>query len=132
MTMTDPLADMLTRIRNGQGAHKETVRCSFSRLRMEVLRVLKEEGYITDYRQEKDDRGIAFLEITLKYFEGAGVIQEIARVSRPGRRVYCNISSLPHIYSGLGTAILSTSSGVMSDAQAREQSVGGEFLCRVF
>lgn len=132
MTMTDPLADMLTRIRNGQTSHKESVRCGFSSLKAEVLRVLKEEGYIVNYREEKDERGINFLEITLKYHNDVPVIQEIKRVSRPGRRIYRDVESLPYIYSGLGIAIVSTSSGVMSDRSARQLAVGGEFLCQVF
>lgn len=132
MTMTDPLADMLTRIRNGQRARKAHIRCGFSRLRMEVLRVLKEEGYITEYKKAEDERGISFLEVVLKYHEDLPAIQEIKRLSKPGRRVYCSVAELPYVYSGLGIIIVSTSKGVMSDSAARKQSVGGELLCRLF
>jgi small subunit ribosomal protein S8 len=132
MAMSDPLGDMLTRIRNGQRTGKSKVRAPASKLRANVLDVLKREGYIRDYRTEASDRGLAEVEIELKYNEGAPVIQEIARVSRPGRRVYSKIKELPRVYNGLGITILSTPRGVMSDQEARAANVGGEVLCRVF
>lgn len=132
MAMNDPLGDMLTRIRNGQRTGKSKVRAPASKLRANVLEVLKREGYIRDYRTEEVGRGLAEVEIELKYNEGAPVIQEIARVSRPGRRVYSKIKELPRVYNGLGITILSTPRGVMSDQEARAANVGGEVLCRVF
>ena len=132
MAMSDPLGDMLTRIRNGQRTGKSKVRAPASKLRANVLEVLKREGYIRDYRTEETDRGLSEVEIELKYNEGAPVIQEIARVSRPGRRVYSKIKELPRVYNGLGITILSTPRGVMSDQEARSANVGGEVLCRVF
>jgi len=132
MAMSDPLGDMLTRIRNGQRTGKSKVRAPASKLRANVLDVLKREGYIRDYRTEEVGRGLAEVEIELKYNEGAPVIQEISRVSRPGRRVYSKIKELPRVYNGLGITILSTPRGVMSDQEARAANVGGEVLCRVF
>lgn len=132
MAMSDPLGDMLTRIRNGQRSGKSKVRAPASKLRANVLDVLKREGYIRDYRTEEVGVGLAEVEIELKYNEGAPVIQEIARVSRPGRRVYSKIKELSRVYNGLGITILSTPRGVMSDQEARAANVGGEVLCRVF
>lgn len=132
MAMSDPLGDMLTRIRNGQRTGKSKVRAPASKLRANVLEVLKREGFIRDYRTEQGDRGLNEVEIELKYNEGTPVIQEIARVSRPGRRVYSKIKELPRVYNGLGITILSTPRGVMSDQEARAANVGGEVLCRVF
>ena len=132
MAMSDPLGDMLTRIRNGQRTGKSKVRAPASKLRANVLEVLKREGYIRDYRTEQGDRGLNEVEIELKYNEGAPVIQEIARISRPGRRVYSKIKELPRVYNGLGISILSTPRGVMSDQEARAANVGGEVLCRVY
>ena len=132
MAMSDPLGDMLTRIRNGQRTGKSKVRAPASKLRANVLEMLKREGYIRGYRTESDERGLNEVEIELKYNEGAPVIQEIARVSRPGRRVYSKIKELPRVYNGLGITILSTPRGVMSDQEARAANVGGEVLCRVF
>ncbi len=132
MSMTDPLSDMLTRIRNGQQAHKERVRSPASRLRSNVLDVLQREGYIRGYTQHEIRPGLAETEIELKYHEGDPVIREINRVSTPGRRVYAKIKDLPRVYNGLGIAILSTPRGVLSDAEARDQNVGGEVLCQVF
>ena len=132
MAMSDPLGDMLTRIRNGQRSGKSKVRAPASKLRANVLEVLKREGYIRDYRTEETGRGLSEVEIELKYNEGAPVIQEIARVSRPGRRVYSKIKELSRVYNGLGITILSTPRGVMSDQEARAANVGGEVLCRVF
>jgi len=134
MTMSDPLGDMLTRIRNGQRVHKTSVRCPASKLRGNVLNVLRDEGYIRGWRRLEEDQKETkpFLEIELKYQGGDPVIQEISRVSTPGRRVYSSIKDLPRIYSGLGISILSTPRGVMSDTEARAANVGGEVLCRVF
>lgn len=132
MGMSDPLGDMLTRIRNGQRGGKSVVRAPSSRLRSNVLEVLKREGYIRGYRVADLRAGVSELEIELKYNDGIPVIQEISRVSRPGRRVYSKIKELPRYYNGLGITILSTPRGVMSDHEARAANVGGEVLCRVF
>lgn len=132
MSMTDPLADMLTRIRNAQVAGKETVTCPVSKLKGNVLDVLKREGYIRGYRRREVDTGYLEFEIELKYHEGMPVIREIARVSKPGRRVYSSIRDLPKVYRGLGISIVSTPQGVMSDIEARSAHVGGEVLCKVF
>jgi small subunit ribosomal protein S8 len=132
MSMTDPLGDMLTRIRNGQRAHKPTIQSPASRIRANVLEVLQREGYIRSYSREEVRPGVAELKIELKYVDGEPVIREITRVSKPGRRVYSKIADLPRIYNGLGIAILSTPRGVMSDNEARAANVGGEVLCRVF
>jgi len=130
--MTDPLGDLLTRIRNGQRARKGSITAPASRLRSNVLEVLKREGFIRGYSQEEISMGISELKIELKYHEGDPVIQEINRVSKPGRRVYSKIKDLPRVYNGLGISILSTPRGVMSDAEAREKNIGGEVLCQVF
>ena len=132
MSMSDPLGDMLTRIRNGQRAHKATVASPASKIRTNVLEVLKREGYIRGYTQEQVRPGVNELRIELKYVDGEPVIREIDRVSKPGRRVYSKIADLPRIYNGLGIAILSTPRGVLSDNEARAANVGGEVLCRVF
>ena len=132
MAMSDPLGDMLSRIRNGQRIGKSRVKAPASKLRSNVLDVLKREGYIRDYRKAELRAGLAELEIELKYNDGNPVIQEISRVSRPGRRVYSKIKELPRYYGGLGITILSTPRGVMSDQEARRANVGGEVLCRVF
>lgn len=132
MTMTDPLGDMLTRIRNAQGRRKTKVSTPASTLRARVLEVLKSEGYIRDYAQVDYDGGKSEIEIELKYFEGEPVMREIARVSKPGRRVYVGVKSIPNVANGLGISILSTPKGVMADHQAREENVGGEVLCRIF
>jgi small subunit ribosomal protein S8 len=130
--MTDPLGDMLTRIRNGQMAKKANVTAPASRLRANVLEVLKREGYIRGYSQAEQRAGVIELTIELKYHEGSPVIREISRVSKPGRRVYSKIRDLPKVSNGLGISILSTPRGVMSDAEARAANVGGEVLCKVF
>ena len=133
MTMSDPVADLLTRIRNGQRANKSSVLSPVSKLRSRVLDVLKSEGYIRGYETRKGDGSeMDSFQIKLKYHEGKPVIHTISRVSRPGRRVYSKMKDLPRYYDGLGIAILSTPRGVMSDAQARLSNVGGEILCRVF
>jgi small subunit ribosomal protein S8 len=132
MAMTDPLGDMLTRIRNGQTAKKSAVTSPASRLRACVLDVLQREGFIRGYSEVELRPGVRELRIELKYHEGEPVIREISRVSRPGRRVYSKIKDLPRIYNGLGVAILSTPRGVISDAEARDARVGGEVLCKIF
>ncbi len=132
MTMTDPLGDMLTRIRNGQRAKKTKITSPASRLRTNVLEVLKREGFIRGFSQQKIRTGISEIEIELKYHDGDPVIREINRVSTPGRRVYSGVKDLPRVYDGLGISILSTPRGVLSDSEARDQNVGGEILCRVF
>jgi small subunit ribosomal protein S8 len=132
MAMSDPLADMLTRIRNGQRARQAVVAAPASNFRANVLEVLKREGYIRGFTREQVRPGIAQLKIELKYVDGEPVIRELARVSKPGRRVYSKIGDLPRIYNGLGISILSTPRGVLSDNEARAAKVGGEVLCRVF
>jgi small subunit ribosomal protein S8 len=132
MNISDPLGDMLTRIRNAQMRGKTSVRSPASGLRGRVLDVLKEEGYIRGYAQVEYDTGKNEFEIELKYYEGRPVIQEIARVSTPGRRVYSSVKQLPRVRNGLGITILSTPKGVMSDSEARVQNVGGEVLCQIF
>jgi small subunit ribosomal protein S8 len=130
--MNDPIGDMLTRIRNAQMRGKSTVSTPASKLRGWVLDVLAEEGYIRGYETGTDARGHATLEIGLKYFEGTPVIRELKRVSTPGRRVYMGVKDIPVVRQGLGVSIVSTPKGVMSDANARSQNVGGEVLCTVF
>lgn len=132
MSMTDPLGDMLTRIRNGQSAKRDWVLAPASRLRSNVLEVLKREGYIRGFAQREVRPGVSELRIELKYHEGEPAIRQISRVSRPGRRVYAKIKDLPRVFNGLGIAILSTPRGVMSDSEARAAKVGGEVLCQVF
>lgn len=132
MTMTDPLGDMLTRIRNAQMRKKSKVSTPGSSLRKRVLEVLEAEGYIRGYANVDFDGGKSELEIELKYYDGEPVIREIQRVSKPGRRVYASVRNLPRVMDGLGVSILSTPKGVMSDSEARNQNVGGEVLCRVF
>ena len=132
MSMSDPLGDMLTRIRNAQRSRHSSCVAPASKLRANVLDVLRREGYIRGFAAEELRPGIAQLRIELKYNEGEPVIKEIHRVSKPGRRVYSKIRELPRVYAGLGVSILSTPRGVMSDAEARAANVGGEVLCRVF
>jgi small subunit ribosomal protein S8 len=130
--MTDPLGDLLARIRNAQQARKATVQSPASKIRANVLEVLQREGYIRGYSREEVRPGVAELTIELKYVDGEPVIREITRVSKPGRRVYSRIADLPRVYNGLGISILSTPKGVMSDNEARAANLGGEVLCRVF
>jgi small subunit ribosomal protein S8 len=132
MTMTDPLGDMLTRIRNAQLRRRGSVSTPGSRLRARVLDVLKSEGYIRDYSTTEFGNGRTEFEIELKYFDGEPVIRRIARVSKPGRRVYASVDAMPRVADGLGVTILSTPQGVMADHEAREKNVGGEVLCQVF
>ena len=132
MSMSDPLGDMLTRIRNAQLRRKSTVRTPSSKIRGWVLDVLQSEGFIRGYESGEDDRGLGEFEISLKYYEGQPVIRELKRVSTPGRRVYSSVKDMPRVRNGLGVSIVSTPKGVMSDARAREENVGGEVLCTVF
>ena len=132
MPMNDPLGDMLTRIRNAQMRRRPKVVTPASNLRGRVLDVLAEEGYIRGYSRVEPKGESATFEIELKYFNGQPAIREIERVSKPGRRVYSPVKDLPTVANGLGVAILSTPKGVMSDAKAREENVGGEILCNVF
>ena len=131
MAVTDPLGDLLTRIRNGQRAKKDSVLSPASKLRVRVLDVLQREGYIRGYSTEQMGPA-AGVHIELKYFEGQPAIKHVARVSKPGRRVYSGSQSLPRVMNGLGITIVSTPNGVLSDAEAREQNVGGEVLAEVF
>ena len=132
MSLSDPVGDMLTRIRNGQKAGKATIVSPASKARASVLEVLKREGYIRGYEQADGESGGSALRIELKYHEGHPVIREISRVSRPGRRVYSKVTEIPRVFNGLGISILSTPRGVMSDNEARAANVGGEVICRVF
>ncbi|APG63317.1 30S ribosomal protein S8 [Sphingorhabdus lutea] len=134
MALTDPLGDMLTRIRNGQRAKKDSVISPASKLREHVLDVLQREGYIRGYSEEMLGRRAQHkgIRIELKYFEGEPAIRHLARVSKPGRRVYSGSQELPVIRNGLGITIVSTPRGVLSDAEARENNVGGEILAEVF
>lgn len=132
MAMTDPLGDMLTRIRNGQQARKVKISSPYSKLRLNVLEVLKREGYIRGFVDAEISSGIREIEVELKYHDGTPVIKEVKRVSKPGRRVYSKIKDLSPVYNGLGISILSTPRGVLSDNEARAQNVGGEVLCQVF
>ena len=131
MPLTDPLGDMLTRIRNGQRARKDSVLTPASKLRVRVLDVLQREGYIRGYSEEQMGPA-AGIRIELKYFEGQPAIKHVARISKPGRRVYSGSQELPRVRNGLGITIVSTPRGVLSDAEAREQNVGGEVLAEVF
>ncbi len=130
--MNDPIGDMLTRIRNSQMRGKSTVSSPASKLRVWVLDVLADEGYIRGYEKTTDESGHPALEISLKYYDGDPVIREVKRVSKPGRRVYMGVNDIPSVRQGLGVSIVSTSKGVMSDANARAANVGGEVLCTVF
>lgn len=132
MSMSDPLGDMLTRVRNAQRARHAACVAPASKLRASVLEALKREGYIRGFSTEEVRKGISQFRIELKYADGQPVIREINRVSRPGRRVYSKIKELPRVYAGLGVSILSTPRGVLSDVEARAANVGGEILCRVF
>lgn len=132
MSVSDPIADMLARIRNAQMRSKSQVRMPASKLLGWVLDVMQSEGFIRGYEVVENDRGQKDLVVELKYFDGEPVIREMKRVSKPGRRVYTNSKELPQVRQGLGVAIISTSKGVMTDAQARSQKVGGEVLCTLF
>ena len=130
--MNDPIADMLTRIRNGQRCGMSTVSCPASKFRANVLDAMEREGYIRGFSWAELRKGLQELTIELKYSNGTPVIREISRVSKPGRRVYSRIKDLPREYNGLGVSILSTPRGILSDAEARDANVGGEVLCRIF
>ena len=132
MSISDPLGDMLTRIRNGQKANKSAVKSPASKLRMNVLETLKREGFIRGYEMSEPQKGKAELSIELKYYQGKGVIEKVDRVSKPGRRVYSGVNDLAPVRNGLGISILSTPKGVLSDSEAREANVGGEVLCIVY
>lgn len=132
MSVNDPIGDMLTRIRNAQMRRRDTVSTPASTLRGRVLDVLKSEGFIRGYTEQKENNGSATYEIELKYSDSLPVIRTIERVSRPGRRVYASVRNIPQVASGLGVSILSTPKGVMADHEARSQNLGGEVLCRVF
>jgi small subunit ribosomal protein S8 len=132
MSVNDPIGDMLTRIRNAQERGKSKVAVPHSKLRENVLNVLQGEGFIRGFAVVQQGGNKAEIEVELKYFDGAPVIRELNRVSKPGRRVYASVATLPTVYNGLGISILSTPKGVMSDADARAQNVGGEVLCTVF
>jgi len=132
MSLSDPLGDLLTRIRNAQRARQTSCVSPASSLRANVLEVLKREGFIRGYSTTELRPGVSQLKVELKYNEGEPVIKEITRISKPGRRVYSKIKELPRVYAGLGISIVSTPRGVLSDAEARAANVGGEVLCRVF
>jgi small subunit ribosomal protein S8 len=132
MNLSDPLGDLLTRIRNAQSGRRTQVVVTYSKLHENVLEVLKREGYIRAWQTQDVRPGVKAIRVELKYSEGEPAIREISRVSKPGRRVYSKIRDLPKVYAGLGVSILSTPRGVMSDAEARAANVGGEVLCRVF
>ena len=132
MTLADPISDMITRIRNAQLRTLNNVKVPSSKYRAKVLEVLKQEGYISNYKLLPDAKNKSSLVVDLKYYKGLPVIKEIKRVSRPGRRVYARADSIPKIQNGLGLAIVSTSMGIMSDSDARMKNVGGEIICRGF
>ena len=132
MTLTDPIGDMFSRIRNGQMRSLNSILIPSSNFRKNILEILKKEGYIQDFFIEKKENNKISLKINLKYYEGFPVIKEIKRISKPGRRVYSRANSIPKVMNGLGLAILSTSKGVMSDTEARKNNLGGEIICRVF
>ena len=132
MTLTDPIGDMFSRIRNGQLRSLNSVVIPSSNFRKNILKILKDEGYIQDFYIEKLENNRVNLKVNLKYYEGDPVIKEIKRISKPGRRVYSRAISIPKVMNGLGLAILSTPQGVMSDVEARKKNIGGEIICRVF
>lgn len=130
MSMSDPIADTLTRIRNGYQAEKASVTMPGSKVKAAIAKVLEDEGYITGFSAiEKEGKPV--LEVGLKYFQGKAVIEEISRVSRPGCRIYCNVNEMPSVIGGLGIAIISTSNGIMTGKSANKAGVGGEVLCTV-
>jgi small subunit ribosomal protein S8 len=132
MTLTDPIGDMFSRIRNGQMRSLSSIEIPSSNFRRNILEILKNEGYIKDFYIEKTENNKINLKINLKYYEGDPVIKEIKRISKPGRRVYSRATSIPRVMNGLGLAILSTPKGVMTDTEARKNNIGGEIICRVF
>ena len=132
MSFSDPVADMIARIRNGQMRFLNTVEIPASKFRTKILEILKDEGYILNYKLEINKSKKNNISVDLKYYQGNPVIKEITRISKPGRRVFTKADSIPKIQSGLGIAIMSTSKGVMTDGEARKQNIGGEILCKVF
>ena len=132
MTFVDPIGDMITRIRNAQMRSLNNVKIPNSKFRARILDVLKKEGYISDYKFLSETKNKGSLSVDLKYNDGLPVIKEIKRVSKPGRRIYARATSIPKIQNGLGLAIVSTSKGIMSDNEARNQNIVGEIICRVF
>ena len=132
MTFVDPISDMITRIRNAQMRLSRNVTIANSKFRIRILEVLKQEGYISDYKLLSDSNNKNTLSVDLKYSNGLPVIREIKIISKPGRRIYAKADSIPKIQNGLGLAILSTSKGIMTDSEARNQNVGGEIICRIF
>tara|TARA_B100001750_G_scaffold229845_1_gene225714 strand:+ start:285 stop:683 length:399 start_codon:yes stop_codon:yes gene_type:complete len=132
MSLADPIGDMITRIRNAQLRALTNVKIPSSKFRAKILEVLKQEGYISDYKSVTDNKNRGLLLVDLKYNNGLPVIREIKKISKPGRRIYAKASSISKIQNGLGLAIVSTSKGVMSDSDARNKNVGGEIICRVF
>ena len=132
MSMTDPIADMLTRVRNGQMAEKRYVSMPGSKVRTAIARILSEEGFISGYEESEEGQGKKTLTIELKYYQGEPVITRIQRMSRPGLRRYAGADEIPKVLNGLGVVILTTSKGVMSDRQARAEHIGGELLCSVY
>lgn len=132
MTFVDPISDMITRIRNAQMRLSKNVTIPNSKFRIRILEVLKQEGYISDYKLLSDSNNKNTLSVDLKYSNGLPVIREIKIISKPGRRIYAKADSIPKIQNGLGLAILSTSKGIMTDSEARNQNVGGEIICRIF
>ena len=132
MTFADPIGDMITRIRNAQMRLLNNVKIPNSKFRIKILEVLKQEGFISDYKSLSGSNNKSTLSVDLKYYKGLPVIKEIKIVSKPGRRIYTKADSIPKIQNGLGLAILSTSKGIMTDSDARNQHVGGEIICKVF
>ena len=132
MTFADPIGDMITRIRNAQLRTLYNVKIPSSKFRAKILEVLKQEGYISNYKLLSDTKNKSTLIVDLKYYNGLPVIKEIKRVSKPGRRIYAKANSIAKIQNGLGLAIVSTSIGIMSDSDARTKNIGGEIICRVF
>ena len=132
MSFVDPIGDMITRIRNAQMRFLNNVKIPRSKFRAKILDVLKQEGYIADYKVLSDQKNNGDLSVDLKYDNGLPVIKEIKRISKPGRRIYARADSIPRIQNGLGLAIISTSKGIMTDNDARNQNIGGEIICRVF
>lgn len=132
MAMSDPLGDMLTRIRNGQMAQKAVVECPHSKIRVNVCQVLADEGYIRGFKVVDGENNKKTMQIELKYADGRGVIRQIDRVSKPGRRTYTSVKDMGYFFNGLGMFVVSTPRGVMADYKAREENVGGEVLCQVF
>ena len=132
MSMTDPIAAMLTTLRNGAQAKKSQVHVPDSKLKRSILDVFKREGYIRGYEVSEVRKNVRLLVVELKYYQGETVIKEISRISKPSRRVYCAANDIPKIHNGLGIGVLSTSSGVLSDAEARKSGLGGELICKLF